>query len=82
MPPSETFAKDILQHEFDIRVDEFNKLSQELSNLRNHIAICTSKSNYECMESDRTRMEQRRRELRGEMSALRQAIAKLGEKDG
>lgn len=81
MPPSETFAMDILQNELNTRIEEFNNLSEELNGIRNHMAICTSLSLYSCMESTKGAIEKRRRELRGEMSALRQAIAKLKRPD-
>lgn len=81
MPPSETFATDILQNELDLRTVEFDRLSEELNSIRNCMAICTSLSLYSCMESSKGAIEKRRRELRGEMSALRQAITKLKRPD-
>lgn len=75
----ERFVSDILEAELSIRVTEFNEISEELNGLRNHMAISTNKSNYISMSSEKAELEKRRRELRGEMSALRQAIKKLKE---
>ena len=75
----ERFVSDILEAELSVRVTEFNEISEKLNGLRNHMAISTNKGNYISMESEKTELEKRRRELRGEMSALRQAIKKLKE---
>lgn len=75
----ERFVSDILEAELSIRVTEFNEISEELNGLRNHMAISTNKGNYISMSSEKAELEKRRRELRGEMSALRQAIKKLKE---
>lgn len=81
MPPSETFAKELLEKELKEREEEFDKLNSDLDRLRNSIAICSSSSLYSCLSADKAMVEKRRRELRGEMSALRQAISKLGRPD-
>lgn len=75
----ERFVSDILEAELRARVNEFNEISEKLNGLRNHMAISTNKGNYISMSSEKAELEKRRRELRGEMSALRQAIKKLKE---
>lgn len=75
----ERFVSDILEAELSVRVTEFNEISEELNGLRNHMAISTNKGNYISMGNEKAELEKRRRELRGEMSALRQAIKKLKE---
>ena len=79
MPPSETFVTDILMTELSNRIKEFNEISDKLNGLRNHLTISTKKGSYFAMIGEKEQMEKRRRELRGEMSALRQAIKKLQE---
>ena len=80
MSASETFARDMLENELNVRKKEFDRLSDEVCTLRNEMMISTSKALYSTLKSDIDHIDKRRRELRGEMSALRQAIAKL-EKD-
>lgn len=80
MSAHETFARDILVKELETRRFEFVRLSDEACTLRNEMMISTSKALYSTLKSDIDQIDKRRRELRGEMSALRQAIAKL-EKD-
>lgn len=75
----ERFVSDILEAELRARANEFNEISEKLNGLRNHMAISTNKGNYISMGSEKAELEKRRRELRGEMSALRQAIKKLKE---
>lgn len=76
---NENFVIGILEAQLTMRVDEFNGLSTRLNGLRNHMAISTNKGNYISMGEEKAELEKRRRELRGEMSALRQAIKKLKE---
>lgn len=77
MSASETFARDMLENELSIRKKEFERLSDEACVLRNEMMISTSKALYSTLKSDIDQIDKRRRELRGEMSALRQAISKL-----
>lgn len=77
MSAHETFAKDLLNEELVKRKSEFDRLSDEACILRNEMAISTSKALYSTLKSDIDQIDRRRRELRGEMSALRQAISKL-----
>lgn len=77
MSTHETFAKDILGRELNTRKLEFDRLSDEVCLLRNEMMISTSKALYSTLKSDIDQIDKRRRELRGEMSALRQAISKL-----
>lgn len=78
MSASETFAKDILQSEYDKRIEEFNRLSIDLNGLRSNMVEVTSNEAYQVMQTTKKKIEERRRELRGELSALRQAIVILG----
>lgn len=77
MSASETFARDMLENELSIRKKEFERLSDEACVLRNEMMISTSKALYSTLKSDIDQIDKRRRELREEMSALRQAISKL-----
>lgn len=77
MSAHESFAKDILERELNTRKLEFDRLSDEVRLLRNEMMISTSKALYFTLKSDINQIDKRRRELRGEMSALRQAISKL-----
>lgn len=77
MSAHESFAKDILERELKTRKLEFDRLSDEVCLLRNEMMISTSKALYSTLKSDIDQIDKRRRELRGEMSALRQAISKL-----
>lgn len=77
MSAHETFAKGILERELNTRKLEFDRLSDEVCLLRNEMMISTSKALYSTLKSDIDQIDKRRRELRGEMSALRQAISKL-----
>ena len=77
MSAHESFAKDILERELNTRKLEFDRLSDEVCLLRNEMMISTSKALYSTLKSDIDQIDKRRRELRGEISALRQAISKL-----
>ena len=68
---SETYVIDILQGILDNKIEEFEDISVKLHKMWNHP--------IEEMLLNKDELESRRRELRGEMSALRQAIKKLEE---
>lgn len=68
---SETYVIDILQELLDNKTEEFEEISTTLHKIWNN-PIDERVANKDELES-------RRRELRGEMSALRQAIRKLEE---
>ena len=81
MSAHENFVKDILEHELDVRVDELNRITEDVNRLRNRMMITTSKELYFTFKSDIDVIDKRRRELRGEISALRQGIKKLERED-
>lgn len=68
---SETYVIDILQELLDNKTKEFEDISSKLHSMWNDPVTEFEYNKYE--------LESRRRELRGEMSALRQAIKKLEE---
>ena len=81
MSAHENFVKDILEHELDIRIGELEKLTEDGVALRNKMTITTSKQLYSVLKSDIDQIDKRRRELRGEISALRQGIKKVMKED-
>lgn len=69
MPPSETYVVDILKDILNNKVQQFETVSVQLHNMWSGETI---------LDNDKKeQLETYRRELRGEMSALRQAIKKL-----
>lgn len=68
---SETYVIDILRELLDNKTKEFEDISVKLHSMWNDPVTEFEYNKYE--------LESRRRELRGEMSALRQAIKKLEE---
>lgn len=70
---SETYVIDILQEMLDNKTEEFEEISTTLHKIWNHP--------IDEIVVNKDKLEERRRELRGEMSALRQAIRKLSEED-
>jgi predicted nucleic acid-binding Zn-ribbon protein len=81
MSAHENFVKDILEHELDIRIGELEKLTKDAVALRNKMTITTSKQLYSVLKSDIDQIDKRRRELRGEISAIRQGIKKVMKED-
>lgn len=81
MSAHENFVKDILEHELDTRIGELEKLTEDVVALRNKMTITTSKQLYSVLKSDIDQIDKRRRELRGEISALRQGIKKVMKED-
>lgn len=80
--PDEKYVVNLLQEILEKKVNEFNHLSRELDGLRNYaLADPVSEEFFKVLSSDQEVMKQRRRELRGEMSALRQAISRLETED-
>ena len=77
----EDFVVNLLRQELESRELRFNDISKTIDKLRNNMAIETRKSAYFTMQHDKEAYEKIRRELRGEMSALRQAIKKLEDND-
>jgi predicted nucleic acid-binding Zn-ribbon protein len=56
---------------------ELEKETWKINYLRNEISISTSRQDYGNLKTELDSCEQNRRLLRGQVSALRQAIAKL-----
>ena len=78
--PDEKYVVNLLTEILEKKVHEFNHLSNELEGLRNYaLTDKVSDEFFQILNGDQEVMKQRRRELRGEMSALRQAIKKLEE---
>lgn len=68
----------------DILVDkkvELEKETEYINYLRNKISISTSRQDYGNLRTELDTSEQTRRLLRGQVSALRQAIKKLEKED-
>lgn len=72
--PSETYVIDILKGILEKKTKEFNDLTIDINGL-------LSTDIYPMMEATRKDLSKKRRELRGEMSALRQAIRTLEEEN-
>lgn len=77
--PSETYVLDILKGILAEKTKLFNELSGKLNGLSSLSIEPMSEELYFTLSVDREEMARRRRETRGEMSALRQAIRVLEE---
>lgn len=73
----EKYAVNLLKDTLEEKELELSRTANSINFLRNKIAISTNKSDYFWLKKDLDVLETDRRELRGQVSALRQAIAKL-----
>ena len=80
----ETFVPNLLRGELVLREEKLGKLSEEIHRLRDKIANTHDKnSSFDVywLRKELETYESARRELRGQVSALRQAISKLEKED-
>lgn len=76
----ETFVPNLLRGELVLREDKLGKLTDEIHRLRDKISnIHDNSSSFDVywLRKELETYESARRELRGQVSALRQAIARL-----
>ena len=71
------FVVNLLKKELDSRETSLKKHADIIDSLRNKLSTSTNKKDYFWLKKDLDWYEVQRRELRGEVSALRQAIKKL-----
>lgn len=77
----EKFVTDLLKNELDKREESLKNCTKNIDDIRNKMSIATHNKDYFWNKKDLDGYEKTRRELRGEISALRQAIAKLERSD-
>lgn len=80
----ESFVPTLLKNELETREERLSKVTEEIHRMRDKIADVQSYSAFSDVYWLRKELEvyeKTRRELRGEVSALRQAIAKLERED-
>lgn len=76
----ETFVPNLLRGELVLREDKLGKLTDEIHRLRDKISnIHDNSSSFDVywLKKELETYEKARRELRGQVSALRQAISRL-----
>jgi predicted nucleic acid-binding Zn-ribbon protein len=76
----ESFVPNLLRTELETREERLSKVNDEVHRMRNkiaHIQPSGEFSNVYWLRKEMEVYEKARRELRGEVSALRQAIARL-----
>lgn len=76
----ESFVPNLLKRELENREERLSKVTEEISRMRDKIANTNAFGNFSDVYWLRKEMEvyeKARRELRGEVSALRQAITRL-----
>lgn len=76
----ESFVPNLLKNELENREERLSKVTEEISRMRDKIANVHAFGSFSDVYWLRKEMEvyeKARRELRGEVSALRQAIARL-----
>lgn len=73
----ERYVIDLLKDTLDDKQEELNRTTKSIDHIRNRIHISTDKKDYIQLKKDLDILENDRRELRGKVSALRQAIKKL-----
>lgn len=78
---NETFVADMLREQLTKREQMIEVVSEEIGLVRNKLATSTNKRDYISLRKDLEFHEALRRDLRGEISALRQAIKKLEKED-
>lgn len=78
---NETFVTDMLREQLTKREQMIEVVSEEIGLVRNKLATSTNKRDYISLRKDLESHEAMRRDLRGEISALRQAIKKLEKED-
>lgn len=74
---TETFVTDLLRTELETRQTSLSNLEIVISATRNKMTTTTNKRDYVYFKAELDKYETKRRELRGEVSALRQAIKRL-----
>ena len=77
----ENFVTNLLRQELRIREGLLNEVTKSLDDTRNRLSITTSKQDYISCKNSIDSLDLSRRELRGEISALRQAL-KVLEREG
>ena len=78
---NETFVTDMLREQLTKREQMIEVVSEEIGLVRNKLATSTNKRDYISLRRDLESHEAMRRDLRGEISALRQAIKRLEKED-
>lgn len=73
----ERYVIDLLKDTLNEKQEELNRTTKSIDHIRNRIHISTDKKDYIWLKKDLDVLENDRRELRGKVSALRQAIKKL-----
>jgi predicted nucleic acid-binding Zn-ribbon protein len=73
----ERYVIDLLKDTLDEKQEELDRTTKSIDHIRNRIHISTDKKDYIWLKKDLDVLENDRRELRGKVSALRQAIKKL-----
>jgi predicted nucleic acid-binding Zn-ribbon protein len=74
---TETFVIDLLRTELETRQTSLSNLEIVISATRNKMTTTTNKRDYVYLKAELDKYETSRRGLRGEVSALRQAIKRL-----
>ena len=80
----EMFVPNLLRRELDSREEQMVKVTYEINRIRDKFSEWDMKpgtTDYYWLRKELEVYEKARRELRGEVSALRQAIAKLERED-
>ena len=78
----EFYVVNLLKDELYEKQKRLDKVTDQIHYLRNKLAIETKKQDYATNKKFLDDCEKERRELRGQVSALRQAIVKLGPDGG
>lgn len=73
----EKYAVNLLKDTLHDKELELERATKSINYIRNKISISLNKTDYFWLKKDLDVLETDRRELRGQVSALRQAIAKL-----
>lgn len=74
---NKAYVPNLLRDILDDKKEELERESEKINYLRNKISISTSRQDYGNLRTELDACERARRLLRGQVSALRQAIAKL-----
>jgi predicted nucleic acid-binding Zn-ribbon protein len=73
----ERYVIDLLKDTLNEKQEELDRTTKSIDHIRNRIHISTDKKDYIWLKKDLDVLENDRRELRGKVSALSQAIKKL-----
>lgn len=73
----EKYVINLLKDTLNDKQEELDRTTKSIDHIRNRIHISTDKKDYIWLKKDLDALEYDRRELRGKVSALRQAIKKL-----